>query len=239
MTVPSYQLVDEAVFNALRQILIARTGKGITSEEVRLMNAALSVDDPKPALPAPAKANGLFTVRGVAEIFNHEAIIREMYLDSVKVETWAAGLTAASGVNVKQYKDNPASLQECVTASVNRMRAKYGPRVLAAFAGKTLTEAQFHAALSFDWNTGAIHRADWVKHWMAGRVADARASFMNWKSPPEIIERREKERDLFFDGKWSGDGTVTEYKVNKPSYTPKWSSAKRIDVSAEIMAALA
>ena len=238
MTTPAYQLVDEAVFNALRQILIARTGKGITSEEVRLMNVALSTDDPKQTLPAPAKANDLFTLRGVTEIFGHEAIIREMYLDSVKVETWAAGLTANSGINVRQYKDNPTSMQECVTASIGRMRVKYGPRVLAAFAGKQLTEAQFHAALSFDWNTGAIHRADWVKHWMAGRITDARASFMNWKSPPEIVERREKERDLFFDGKWSGDGTVTEYKVNKPSYTPKWSSARKVDVSAEIRKAL-
>lgn len=239
MTTPSYQLVDKAVFDTLRQILIARTGKGITAEEVRLMNLALSVDDPVPATPPPSALGAMFTVRGVTEIFGHEAIIREMYLDSVKVETWAAGLTANSGINVRKYKDNPASMQECVTASIERMKVKYGPRVIAAFPGRTLTEAQFHAALSFDWNTGAIHRADWVKHWLAGRTAEARASFMNWRSPPEIVERREKERDLFFDGKWSGDGTVTEYKVNKPSYTPKWSSARKVDVSAEIRAALA
>lgn len=235
MSVPSYQLVDKGVFDAVRQILIARTGKGLTQEEVRAINAALSLDDPA---PPPVARSDQFTVRGVSEIFSHEAIVREMYLDSKKVETWAAGLTAASGINVRQYKDNPASMQVCVSESVERMKTRYAPRVLAAFAGRTLSEAQFHAALSFDWNTGAITRADWVKSFMAGRIAQAYDEIMNWKSPPEIEERRKKERELFFVGTWTGDGRVTEYQVNKPSYTPRWSSAKKVDVTTEIRIAL-
>lgn len=237
MTTPSYQLVDAGVFAAVRQILQERTGKGLTEADVRLINAALSLDDPKASVPVLAALDRL-NVKVVTELMHHEAIIQEMYKDSVGVETWSAGLTAASGINVKQYKDNPASMRVCVTAVIERLKAIYVPDVLVAFQGKPLSEAEFAAALSFHYNTGAIRRADWVKHWVSGNVAAAKASIMNWKSPPEIKERREKERDLFFDGKWSQDGKATVYLVNKPSYSPKWSSAKRVDVSAEIKAAL-
>lgn len=236
MSVPQHQLVDAGVFAAVRQILIARTGKGLTQEEVRLINAALALDDPAPVVPVPAA--GPLTLKGALELFSHEAIIREMYLDSVKVETWSAGLTAKAGINVRQYKDNPAPMQVCVDAVVDRLRKQYIPEVLAAFKGRALTEAQFHAALSFHYNTGAIGRADWVKDFLNGRTERAYVTIMNWKSPPEIIERRKKERELFFKGIWSGDGKVNVYEVNKPSYTPRWSSIKRVDVTAELRKAM-
>lgn len=238
MTVPAHQLVDTAVFDAVRQILIARTGKGLLEADVRLVNAALAVDDPPVCAPVPKVINDRLNVKAVTELMHHESIIQEMYKDSVGVETWSAGLTAASGINVHQYKDNPASMQVCVDAVINRLRKVYVPDVLVAFAGKTLTEAQFAAALSFHYNTGAVRRADWVKHWVAGHTDAACASIMNWKSPPEIKERREKERDLFFKGHWSQDGKTTVFLVRKPSYAPNWGSAKRVDVSSEIKAAL-
>jgi hypothetical protein len=55
---------------------------------------------------------------------------------------------------------------------------------------------------------------------MAGNAAKARVEIMNWRSPASIVERRGKERDLFFDGKWSNDGTALIYAVSKPSYQP-------------------
>lgn len=238
MTVPAHQMVDAAVFAAVRQILQERTGKGLFEADVRLINAALALDDPKPAIiPVQIKDNPL-TIKMVLELMHHEAIIRELYKDSVGVETWSAGLTAASGINIKKYKDNPASMQECIDAVIERLREVYIPRVLSAFKGKTLTEAQFAAALSFDYNTGAVTRADWVKHWMAGHTDVAFQSIMNWKSPPEIKERRELERDLFFKGVWSQDGKTKVLGVRKPSYQPDWRSMRRVDVTAEIKVAL-
>lgn len=236
--IPQHQLVDAAVFAAVRQILIERTGKGLMEADVRLINGALALDDPAICEVKPAEFNGLLTVQAVLELMTHEAIIQELYKDSVGVETWSAGLTAASGINVKQYKDNPATMQVCIDAVIDRLRKVYAPRVLSAFKGKNLTQAQFAAALSFDYNTGAITRADWVKHFMSGHTSVAEQTIMNWKSPPEIKERREKERDLFFKGHWTQDGKVTVFQVNKPSYSPKWSSAKRVDVTAEVKAAL-
>jgi lysozyme len=227
-------VVDTAVFDAVRKILIARTGSGFTQDDVRLINEALALDDPKldPVLISHLSMNAAL------ELFSHEAIIREAYKDSVGVWTWSAGLTAAAGVDIDQYRDRPASLQVCVDAAINRIEKRYLPEVLAAFKGKTLTESQLAAALSFHYNTGAIGRADWVKMFVAGKVNEAEAAIMNWKSPPEIVERREKEQKLFFHGVWSNDGKVLVYEVNKPSYSPKWSSAKRVDVTVELKRAL-
>lgn len=179
------------------------------------------------------------TARGAAEIVGHEAIVPEWYLDSVKVGTWGVGVTNASGHNVDRYKDNPQPIAKCLEIYVWLLREKYAPAVRAAFAGHFLTEAQFHAALSFHYNTGAISRAGWVRLWKSGEIAQARTAFMEWRKPPEIIKRRQAECDLFFDGRWSGDGKATVLGVRKPSYTPDWSSAKRVDVLTPLKGLLA
>lgn len=194
----------------------------------------------RPASPAPSTAAGLLTERVALELIGHEAIVREAYKDSEGVWTWGIGVTSRSGHAVDRYRDNPQTIQRCLEVYLWLCRTKYGPEVLAAFKGRPLTEAQFAAALSFHYNTGAIARADWVESWLAGNVQRARAEFMNWRSPPSIIERREKERDLFFDGRWSQAGTATVYEVvNKPSYSPRWSSARKVDIRGDLKAALA
>jgi len=186
----------------------------------------------------PAVASGL-TARIFLELADHEAIVQESYKDSVGVWTWAIGVTDASGHDVDRYRDNPQPLEKCIEVSAWLMREKYLPAVLKAFEGRALTEAQLGAALSFHYNTGAIGKADWVTAWKAGSVTTARTAFMNYRKPTEIILRREKERDLFFDGKWSSDGKTTVYQVRKPSYSPDWGSAKRVDIRALVEKVLA
>lgn len=188
-----------------------------------------------PTEPQPRRLNA----RIVLELIGHEAIVQEAYRDSVGVWTWAVGVTNASGHEVcPRYKDNPQTLRRCLEVSIWLMETKYLPEALGAFPGRELTDEQLAAALSFHYNTGAIDRAGWVKHFMAGRTDAARAAIMEWRNPPEIVPRRAKERDLFFDGRWSQDGKSTVYPVAKPSYSPKWSGAKRIDVSADVAAIL-
>lgn len=209
----------DEVFKVMRQILIERTGKGFVQSEVDRLDAAFE-----------GKPSNALTARMLLELFSHEAIVLEAYKDSENVWTVFGGLTAVSGVNPLDYKDKPASLEVGVTKTFNRIRDKYAREVVAAFGGRSLTEAQFAAALSFHWNTGAIGSATWVKSFLAGNVANARLEFMNWRKPASIIERREKERDLFFDGKWTNDGRTTVLQVNKPSYYPRWSSATKVDI---------
>lgn len=164
------------------------------------------------------------------EIVFHEAIIRQAYKDSKNIWTWGPGITSASGHSVERYIGNPQPMERVLEVYLWLLRTKYVPEVLEAFEGTTLTRAQFTAAVSFHWNTGAIKRASWVRSWKAGKKLLAYEQFLLYKKPPEIIARRKKERDLFFEGKWHNDGRATEYtQVNRKGY-PVWGSAKKVDI---------
>lgn len=183
-------------------------------------------------------SSGDITATIALELLAHEAIVPEAYKDSVGVWTWGVGVTSASGHDVDRYKDAPQTIERCLAVYAWLLRERYAPAVRKAFEGHPLTEAQFGAALSFHYNTGAIGRATWVQSFKAGRIDEAKAKFMEWRKPAAIIERRTKERDLFFDGKWSSDGRVTVYPVRKPSYAPDFGKGQSVDVRADLVKAL-
>ena len=170
------------------------------------------------------------TPRIVGEILQHEGLAREAYRDSVGVWTWSVGITDASGHRVARYRDNPQSLERCLEVFLWLLTTRYLPAVLAAFGACEPTEPQLAAALSFHYNTGAITRASWLKRFLAGELEAARQALLEWCHPPEILPRRCRERDLLFDAKWSGDGTVAVYAVAKPEYRPV--RPKRVKVGA-------
>lgn len=187
---------------------------------------------PMPA-PEPCAPADPLTCKTAKELISHEAIVLEAYKDSVGVWTWGVGVTDASGHDVDRYRDNPQTIERCLEVYVWLLRARYIPAVLRAFT-RPLTEEQFAAALSFHYNTGGILKADWVKLWNAGKVDQARDAIMNWRQPPEIIPRREKERELFFEGEWSHDGKARLIPVRKPSYQPDYRRAVRVDVCTHL-----
>lgn len=222
---------DSELFAFLREMLVNRKTSPLTQAEVNRINAILH--------PTTAYVYGSLTEKMCLEILGHEAIVREAYKDSVGVWTWSAGITDKSGHGVLRYKDKPQTMEHCLTIYVWLLRTKYAKEVARAFAGYDLTEAQFTAALSFHWNTGAIGSASWVAAFKQGNPGLAQTQFMDWRRPASIIPRREAERDLFFKGIWTNDGKTSVYEVNKPSYSPKWSSLKKVDIRNELRAALA
>lgn len=173
------------------------------------------------------------TKRALLELIDHESIVLEAYKDSKGVWTWGIGVTDSSGHRVGRYKDNPQTVERVIEIFKWLVETKYLPDVLEAF-DEPLTENQLAAALSFHYNTGAIKKALWVKSFNKGDTEKAREEFMNYRSPPEIIPRREKERDLFFDGVWSNDGCATIFPVNKPSYRPNFKEGKTIDIREDL-----
>lgn len=173
------------------------------------------------------------SLRGILELASHEAIVLETYKDSVGTDTWSIGLTSATGHDVTRYRNNPSTLQHALTIFVWAL-GKYEKEVLDAFAPLQLKEHELAGALSFHWNTGAIGKAQWVKDFKEGNLVAARKNFLNYNKPPEIMDRRKAERDLFFDGKWSGDGKVKWYKQVNSNGTPNWSSGVRIDIRPEL-----
>ena len=47
------------------------------------------------------------------------------------------------------------------------------------------------------------------------------------------MPRRRRERDLFFDAKWSGNGTVVVYEVAKPGYHPVRPTRVNVEAALE------
>lgn len=186
----------------------------------------------------PAWPQNQISVKVAQELVEHEAIVTEMYLDSKGIPTWGVGVTSRSGHRVERYRDNPQSIERVIEIFVWLLKTTYVPEVEAEFEGFELTEAQFAAALSFHWNTGGIAQASWCDAWKAGRVEEARERFMLWNKPSEIIERRQKECDLFFDGVWSQDGLARIIPVRKPSYKPDFRRATLVDIRDELRKAL-
>lgn len=173
------------------------------------------------------------TSRVALELASHEGLVRQAYKDSVGMWTWSIGITSMSGHSVERYIGDPQPMERCLEVYVWALE-KYAADVRQAFGHRVLSEAQFAAALSFHYNTGSIAKATWVKKWLAGDVAGAKKSFMDWRKPVEIIPRRQKECDLFFKGLWSNNGTVTEYTRVKAGGQIDWSSAKRVNIEQEM-----
>ena len=180
----------------------------------------------------------MITFKTALEIASHEALVRQTYKDSVGVLTWSIGITSATGHDVSRYIGKPQSLDHCLEIYVWAL-SNYAEAVRSEFSGSNLTEEQFAAALSFHWNTGAIRSATWPDLWKAGRISEARASFMSWRKPASIIDRRTKEAALFFDGVWSSGGDVVEYTRLGGNMVPAWSSAKMISIEEPLRRLLA
>lgn len=172
------------------------------------------------------------------EVAAHEALLRQAYKDSENVLTWCVGMTNATGHRVERYIGKPQTLQHCMNIYAWAL-TNYAEQVREVFKDRPLTQEQFAAAVSFHWNTGAIRTATWVRYWLRGDVERARIAFMNWITPKSLATRRAKERDLFFDGKWSNNGTMTEYTRVTSRMTPDWGSGKRINVEDELRLAFA
>jgi lysozyme len=151
--------------------------------------------------------------KGIAALIAHEGIVPGPYLDSVGVWTYGIGHTAAAGY------PNPASLPRGVPTDLDAALAevfKVFADDLQAYSDAVnrairvpVKQHEFDAAVSFHYNTGRISTATWVQTLNAGNRALASDQIMNWRSPPEIIPRREDEQKLFRDGIYpSARGTV-------------------------------
>lgn len=170
------------------------------------------------------------TPKIVAAVAHHEGLVLEAYKDSVGVWTWSMGVTNASGHKVyPRYLDAPTTAEKALEVAIWLLRERYLPTVQRAFDGCRLKEHELASALSFHWNTGAIGRASWVKHWKAGLIDQARAAYLEWAKPASIMARRKADAALFFDGVWP-DLAVPVYPVSKPSYAPSIRRGQRMDL---------
>lgn len=149
------------------------------------------------------------SARGVAAIALHEGVVTKAYRDVAGVMTIGVGHTAAAGPP-RPTAGMTITRQEALDIFASDLD-KFEARVRKALPG--VPQHVFDGAVSFDYNTGEIESATWVKLYRAGRMADAEASLKRWNRSggrvvKGLVNRRAAEADLIFRGKYPSGVTV-------------------------------
>lgn len=139
--------------------------------------------------------------RGRAFIAAHEGIVTRAYRDVAGVWTIGVGHTAAAGPPAPKAGMTISRAEALAILAADLPR--YERRVAAALPGAS--QPVFDGAVSFDFNTGAVHRASWVHELNAGRREAARRALMQWtkaggRTVAGLVGRREAEARLIFAG---------------------------------------
>lgn len=147
--------------------------------------------------------------KGLLEIAEHEGIVPAPYFDSVGVLTYGIGHTRNAGLPnpATMPRGMPSNLNRAIDEALDVFRVdvgRYEARVNAAIR-VPLKQHEFDALVSFDFNTGGIHRAKLTAAINRGEK-DAARHFMGWLRPIEIKKRRTAEMRLFRTGDYDANG---------------------------------
>jgi lysozyme len=153
--------------------------------------------------------------KGIAAVISHEGLVPTVYFDSVGIKTVYFGHTSGAGA------PNPADMSMAMPYDRDDMERairealsiaatdaqKFLSRIAEAVTVPML-QHEVDAAFSFDYNTGSIDSATWVKTWNAGDKALAAEQMLWWDTPAEIIPRRQAEADLFLYGRYPAESAT-------------------------------
>ncbi len=111
-----------------------------------------------------------------------------------------------------QHKDGTVYAARTITRKTAEDLLRYDinqfeERVKVLCRYHALLFCEFDALVSFDFNTGALHRSTLLKHVLAGEDLKAANEFMKWtrgggKVLPGLVRRRKAERALYLGGDW-------------------------------------
>ncbi len=146
------------------------------------------------------------SARGIDFLIRHEGVRLRAYQDTAGVWTIGVGHTAASGPP-KPVRGMAITADQAKSILAHDL-AKFEDRVERALPG--VPQTVFDGAVSFDFNTGAIHRASWVTKFKAGKFRESEVALKLWcKSSGRVVKglvnRRADEADLIFRGKYGAD----------------------------------
>jgi lysozyme len=168
--------------------------------------------------------------QGIIEIASHEAIVDMPYRDSKGIWTIGIGHTASAG------PPDPSQMPRGRRIPLSEIFRIFAAD-LATFEKRVhkavkvpVAQHEFDALTSFDFNSGGIDRATLVRHLNSGDRAKAATAFMNWSKPPEIIDRRTKEMELFRSGHYSSSGKLNVYPADNNGHV-LWRRGKTVDAS--------
>lgn len=169
--------------------------------------------------------------KGLMAIAAHEGIVLSRYKDAVGVWTIGVGHTANAGEPDPRTITRELHLDE-VLEILARDVAKFEKRVSKAVK-VDISQHEFDALVSFDFNTGGVHRASLTRLLNAGDRKAAGRAFMNWtkaggKRLEALVKRRDDERAIFERGAYPAP-YANVYKATA-SGKVLWSSAERVDL---------
>jgi lysozyme len=171
---------------------------------------------------APGSIRGISdmqtSAKGRADLKLHEGEVLKAYRDPVGVLTIGVGITSAAGV-VKVTPGMVITREESDRLLTEALDRAYEPRVrqsmVAQHGGKVALPKQheFDAAVGFDYNTGAIHKASWVKAWRLKDWPGVEKRLKLWKKGggkvlPGLVRRRQAEFDLMRYGRYASDAAA-------------------------------
>lgn len=145
------------------------------------------------------------SANGRAFIKAHEGEVLKAYRCPAGVWTIGVGLTAASGV-VKPKAGMTITREQADRLLTAALERNYELRVRQALP--RARQHEFDGGTSFDFNTGAIHKATWAKLWRnKAPSVDVRASICQWvkgggKVLPGLQRRRREEADVILLDVW-------------------------------------
>lgn len=147
------------------------------------------------------------SAKGRADIKLHEGEVLKAYRCPAGILTIGVGLTSASGV-VKVKPGMQITREESDRLLTAALRQNYEPRVAKAMP--KAKQHEFDGGVLFDFNTGAIHRASWVKGWMEQNWVKVEEGLKRWtkgggKVLPGLVRRREDEYQMIRFGRYASD----------------------------------
>lgn len=156
------------------------------------------------------------SAKGRAEIKLHEGEVLKAYRCPANILTIGVGLTSASGV-IKVRPGMTITREESdrlLTLALNR---NYEPRVAKAMPNAK--QHEFDGGVGFDFNTGAIHKASWVKAWRMQDWVMVEERLKLWKKGggkvlPGLVRRREAEYQLIRYGRYESDKASLPVQVS-------------------------
>ena len=153
------------------------------------------------------------SLKGILAIINEEALVLSTYRDSAGVLTIGAGHTAAAG-GMAPKMGNRITIEQGIALLAADL-AKFERRVSAAVT-RSLTQHEFDALVSFDFNTGAIEGGTVDDKLDKGDIEGAMATLQQYdkaggKKLAGLDRRRDTEEAMFRHGTYPEVSAIKVY----------------------------
>jgi lysozyme len=182
--------------------------------------------------------------KGIALIKAHEGMRLNAYLCPGKKWTIGYGHTSAAGLpTVREGMRITRTEAETI---LRRDLAMFEARV-NRLVKVPLTQHQFDALVSFDFNTGKLHSSTLLKRLNAGKYSDVPRQLMRWvngggKELPGLVRRRRDEAELWRSldpGATGGVADIAEIDEPRPPKTMAESKTGNTAIVTGIVGAIA